>query len=320
MSTELITAPASGFALLLSPTTLQETRAFAEMLAKSDLVPKAYQGKPGDIMVAGAMGARLGLDIFSALAGVACVNGRPTLYGDAMLGICQSRSDFEDIIEEVKGIGDAMAATVTVKRKGRSPYTTTYSMADAATAGLKGKQGPWMQHPKRMLTMRARAFALRGAFADALAGFHAREEFDELEDVTSSATVVPEAKAAKVRKINEKVIEAGEEAKADLAKNPNDKVAQKVVDAGEEAKRENAEPIVITDLDKPATAADLVAMCQNVAKEFGQGGIDAIKGLNVHFGVKKIGEIPAERIEEAVKMLIDATGKLADAQGRDGGK
>jgi hypothetical protein len=137
------------------------------------------------------MGARLGLDPFSAMAGIAVVNGRPTLYGDAMLAVCQGHPAFEDIAENITGNGDAMAATVTVKRKGRSPYAASFSVADAKTAGLWGKQGPWSQNPKRMLTMRARAFALRGAFADALAGFHAREEMDDVIDVTADAVVRP---------------------------------------------------------------------------------------------------------------------------------
>lgn len=196
------TTTASGFGLLLSPATLKEANEFAAMLAKSDLVPKAFANKPGDILIAGAMGARLGLDIFSALSGIAVVNGKPTLYGDAMLAVCQVRPDFEDIAETVKGQGDNLEASCTVKRKGRSPYTATFSAADAKRASLWGKQGPWSAMPQRMCQMRARAFALRGAFADALAGFHAREEIDDAIDVTSTATVrVPEPTAGVVREV-----------------------------------------------------------------------------------------------------------------------
>ncbi len=199
------TAKPNGFGMLISPESLDAAKELANILSKSELVPKAFANKPNDILIAGAMGHRLGLDLFSALAGIAVVNGRPTLYGDAMLATCQSRPDFEDISEVVSGEGDKMLATVTVKRAGRSAYVSTYSMDDAAKAGLKGKQGPWSQHPKRMLTMRARSFALRGAFADALSGFHCREEMEDanLVDVTASATVIPDAKPAKRRKIED---------------------------------------------------------------------------------------------------------------------
>jgi hypothetical protein len=172
--------------------TLDHAMAAGKVIIESGFAPKGYD-RPQAVVVACAMGARLGLDPFSAMAGIAVVNGRPTLYGDAMLAVCQSHPQFEDISEQVTGTGESMAASVVVKRKGRSPYTSTFAVADAKQANLWGKQGPWSQQPKRMLMMRARAFALRGAFADALAGFHAREEMEDSEviDVTATATVRP---------------------------------------------------------------------------------------------------------------------------------
>lgn len=49
-------------------------------------------------------------------------------------------------------------------------------MDDAAKAGLKGKQGPWTQYPKRMMQMRARSWALRDVFPDVLRGMPVAEE------------------------------------------------------------------------------------------------------------------------------------------------
>jgi hypothetical protein len=49
-------------------------------------------------------------------------------------------------------------------------------MFDAKRAGLAGKSGPWSQYPARMLALRARGFALRNAFADALRGLVTAEE------------------------------------------------------------------------------------------------------------------------------------------------
>lgn len=181
---------------------LDAARPVAELLAKSELVPKGFQGKPMDILIAGAMGHRLGLDLFSALAGIAVVNGRPTLWGDAQLAVCQSRPDWGGMKIDETGAGESFAVVVTITRKGHSePYIGKFSMADAKRAGLAGKQGPWTQYPTRMCLLRARAFALRSAFADALAGFHAREEMDDEVDVTSTATVRAEPKPAKRRAI-----------------------------------------------------------------------------------------------------------------------
>lgn len=285
------TSPTAGFGLLLSPATLKEAHEFAGMLAKSDLVPKGYAGKPGDILIAGAMGARLGLDVFSALAGIAVVNGRPTLYGDAMLAVCQARPDFEDLAEQVKGQGDALEAVCTVKRKGRSPYCATFSAADAKRAGLWGKTGPWSSMPQRMCQMRARAFALRGAFADALAGFHAREEIeDDLVDVTASASVrVPEAAPAKVRDVEPArdncrsqgtTSQAGYMTAEDRAEDEAERQAQA---------QANAEP-------PPVNHQTIDAMARRLASEFKGPAIGGIKEINAKFGVAKLSEIPAEKL------------------------
>ena len=54
-----------------------------------------------------------------------------------------------------------------------------FSVQDARRAGLWGRPGPWSQYPQRMLQMRARAFALRDAFADVLGGLYLREELED---------------------------------------------------------------------------------------------------------------------------------------------
>jgi hypothetical protein len=196
------TAPTgNGFALAAVPANPSEAFALCERLAKSELVPKGFQGKPNDIFVAGMMGSRLGLDLFSSLSGIAVVNGRATLWGDSMLAVCQSRSDWGGMTVSFADEDKDPTCIVTVTRNGMPPYSAQFSMSDAKRAGLSGKAGPWTQYPRRMLELRARAFALRGAFADALSGFHAREEMDDVVDVTASATVHTDPKPAKRRTV-----------------------------------------------------------------------------------------------------------------------
>ncbi len=187
-----ITTTAPGWSAALTPQSTDEAWKIATAIAKSSLVPKQYQGQPGDIIIAASMGARLGLDPFSAMQGIAVVNGRPTLWGDAMLAVCQSRPDWRGQVVKWDGEGDKLVCTVTVKRQVGpevDAYPGSFGVDDAKKAGLWTKQGPWSQYPRRMLELRARAFALRGSFADALLGFHAREEMEDAVDVTAQATV-----------------------------------------------------------------------------------------------------------------------------------
>lgn len=121
-------------------------------------------------------GLELGLTPVWSLTNVMVVNGRPSVWGDALLGLIQAHPDCEDVIEEYSGDGDELTAICTVKRKGRLPVKREFSVEDATTAGLWGKTGPWIQYPKRMLQMRARSWACRDSFADVLRGLGVVEE------------------------------------------------------------------------------------------------------------------------------------------------
>jgi len=147
----------------------------AEILADSDLVPKDFRGKPGNTLVAIQWGAEIGLGALQAVQNIAVINGRPALWGDAVIALVRSSPLCEFIIET----DDGNTAACRVKRRGEPEQTRTFSMEDAASAGLKGKQGPWQQYPKRMRQMRARAFALRDVFADVLKGIPMAEELQD---------------------------------------------------------------------------------------------------------------------------------------------
>lgn len=169
MSTE-ITTQKQNFSL--APKDLDEAMRFADMLAGSSIVPKDYIGKPGNCLVAIQWGMELGLQPMQAMQSIAVINGRPSLWGDAMLALVKAHPAFEWVKEEC----DGNVATCTIKRRGEPEVVQSFSLEEAKRAGLTGKQGPWTQYPKRMLQMRARGFALRDAFPDALRGVVSAEE------------------------------------------------------------------------------------------------------------------------------------------------
>jgi hypothetical protein len=118
-----------------------------------------------------------------ALQNIAVINGKPSVYGDAMMALVQASPVCEGIDEHIEGEGTANPVAVCVaKRKGRNPVIARFSVEDAKRAGLWGKQGPWQAYPKRMLQMRARGFALRDAFPDVLKGLITAEEAQDYPD------------------------------------------------------------------------------------------------------------------------------------------
>jgi hypothetical protein len=201
MSNNVAALPAGKSNFSLTPTTLAEAMEFAGVMAKSSIVPKDYQGNPGNILVAVQWGAELGLPPLQAMQSIAVINGRPSIWGDAMLALVRGSGLLEYIVEEPTETG----CVCRIKRRGEPEVERSFTIEDAKRAGLAGKSGPWQQFPKRMLQMRARAFALRDVFPDVLRGVYVAEEAQDMpaerdmgkaEDVTPPKSRAERAKAA----------------------------------------------------------------------------------------------------------------------------
>lgn len=165
MSNEVAVSANNGFMIVQN---LAQAKECAKIIASSGFCPKSFQGKPDDVLVALQMGSELGLKPMQALQNIAIINGRPALFGDAMVAVCRQAPNFEYIHEEYDEKDNSY--TCRAKRKGEPEVVQKFSEKDARLAKLWGKQGPWTDYPKRMLQMRARGFALRDCFPDLLRG------------------------------------------------------------------------------------------------------------------------------------------------------
>lgn len=179
MSTELAVTENKSFNFEI--TSLDQAMEYAKLISESDLAPKDYRGKPGNVLIAMQYGAEVGLKPMQAIQNIAVINGRPSVWGDAMIALVQSHPICEYIKEYTKDAGST--ACCAVKRKGEDEYVYEFSKEDAKAAGLLGKPGPWTQYPDRMLQMRARGFALRDKFSDVLKGIALREEVEDYQVV-----------------------------------------------------------------------------------------------------------------------------------------
>jgi hypothetical protein len=165
-----------GRLLGIVPRNIDEIFRLASAIAKSGMAPKDMN-TPEKLTVAIMTGLELGLPPMFAINKIAVINGRPTLWGDAIPGLLLSRGCKID--ETIAGAGETLAATCIVTRPNGASITRTFAVKDAKKAGLWGKAGPWTQYPERMLAMRARAFAARDGAADILGGLYLREEIDD---------------------------------------------------------------------------------------------------------------------------------------------
>jgi hypothetical protein len=221
MSTELstTTTPARGLALA----SFDDAFRFSKMVAASEFAPKDFRGKPESCLLAIQHGSEIGLSPMQSLQNIACINGRPAIWGDAALALCLASTVCDGIHELIEGDGDNMTAVCQTSRKGKDANVVgRFSVADAKRAGLWGKSGPWTQYPRRMLQLRARGFALRDAFPDVLKGLVTAEEAQDYPTTPAKAEpVVVRPKfdtPAEERADPFEVAKAAIEAESDIAK------------------------------------------------------------------------------------------------------
>jgi len=164
----------------LVPTTLSEAMQFSDVLSKSIMVPREYQGKPANVLVAVQWGMELGLAPMQALQNIAVINGKPSIYGDALLAMVRADHRCRGVKEYLDGDTAVCLITRSHNNGEVEEIERKFSVDDAKRAGLWGKQGPWKQYPQRMLQMRARSLAIRDGFPDVIKGLISVEEAQDM--------------------------------------------------------------------------------------------------------------------------------------------
>lgn len=175
-----------GRVAAIVPQTYEDVWRLAGAIAASKMAPKAYKVDPRaeaspfsqEKITVGIMhGMEVGFTPMASLQSIAVINGMPSIWGDGMLALVKSSGLLEEIREWIEGDGTGLVAHCWVLRRGnRNPTEQTFSMAEAAKAGLMSKDGPWKTYTRRMLQMRARSWALRDEFPDVLRGLVSAEE------------------------------------------------------------------------------------------------------------------------------------------------
>ena len=151
----------------------------AKAVANTEFVPKAYRGNPAAITAAILYGDEIGFGPMQSLTYIAVVDGRPTLYAEAMRA--KILAEGHDLWVE-----ETTATRVTVAGRRRDSDQTsrvTWTMDDARRANIAGKPS-WRLYPRQMLLARASAELARAVFADAIGGLAAYEELAEPADGT----------------------------------------------------------------------------------------------------------------------------------------
>jgi len=134
---------------------------FGQFAIASNMFPQFKN--PSQIVMLYQIKCDTGISFTQALQFTCFINSRASLWGDGLLAAALNTGMIEDINEEMTGslVDGTLAWTCTIKKKGQpSPIVRTFEWADAKVANLD-KKDTYKNYPKRMIQMRARAWALR---------------------------------------------------------------------------------------------------------------------------------------------------------------
>ena len=187
MEPKVVPLRAGGRVTAIIPQSVEEVFRIAKAIGASGLAPTGMKTVE-QITVAIMHGAEIGLPPMQAIQRIAVVNGRPTIWGDAVPALLWSRGF------KIEESDDGTVATCTITRPDGTTITRTFSDADAKAAGLLDKPGPWKQYRRRMRQMRARGFASRDGAPDVLCGLYIAEEVQDIEATTPKRKSSAESK------------------------------------------------------------------------------------------------------------------------------
>jgi hypothetical protein len=172
---------------------LEAVYRFGQYVIASAMFPQF--NSPNQIVMVYQIKCDTKITLTQALQYIAFINNRASLWGDGLLAAALATGKVEDIKEEMSGSlkdGD-LAWTCTIIKKGQpSPIVRTFDWSDATVAGLVNKD-TYKKWPKRMIQMRARAWALRDSGLTGGVG-SAEEEEDRQYVESASVRRVPLAR------------------------------------------------------------------------------------------------------------------------------
>ena len=127
-----------------------------------------------DVMFIIQYGYELGLSAMASVRTIHVINGTPSCSGEAMLALIRRSK----LASEITISGDAKSARCKMVRKDTGEtYEATFTIEEAATAGLTGKEN-WRKFPAKMLKWRCVSECGKFLFSDVIGGLYTIEEIN----------------------------------------------------------------------------------------------------------------------------------------------
>lgn len=157
---------------------LKEPMAIGQVFAASGMFPDVKSQAQACVKI--LAGKELGLSSFESMASIYIVNGKLALTSKAMSGLIKKSKVYDYVIKKL----DDTECTIAIMKGEVEIGQSSFTIKDAAKAGLVNKD-VWKSYPKNMLFSRAISNAARFYCPEAISGYYAVEELEDLGEVVA---------------------------------------------------------------------------------------------------------------------------------------
>lgn len=185
-STAIVTLPQGQTTAFTNMATLKEAMQMAEVLSKSDIIPKEFANKPANCLIAMEFANRLGESPFVIMQNVSVINGKPGLSSKYLIFRINNSGLFRGPLEfEFTGGTDdkpaACYAWALRKSDGRKLRGTAVTMEMAQAEGwLTRDRSKWKTMPRKMMLYRAASFFANEICPQVCLGMFTVEEIQDI--------------------------------------------------------------------------------------------------------------------------------------------
>lgn len=187
---------------------LKAALAVAEELSKSDIIPKEFQKKPANCLIAIQLANRLKADPFMVMQNTDVIYGKPALRSTFIIACINGSGKLLGNLKfELNEKETKCRAWGIEKETGARLYGPTVTMEMAQAEGWTTKNGSkWKTMPGVMLRYRAAAFFGRMQCPEILNGIYSSDEIEDSQvitgndvvDIFSEETTLPEEPVEKM--------------------------------------------------------------------------------------------------------------------------
>jgi hypothetical protein len=168
----------------------------SEALFKSQLFPNVRNAFGAFAVV--EYGHELGIGPMTSLQSMSIVQGKICMAGQMMLSLAlKSGVTYKITVDTVEKCEVQFT-------RGTLTYTSSFSIAEAKTAGIFKAQGGWEKYPRDMLFWRTVTRGLRRVCPDVILGLYAKEEIEDAPPLNASAIEVTPSSEPTEEKATEK--------------------------------------------------------------------------------------------------------------------